>query len=76
MKLKKVFTLLILTRILYSQEFHLGYDELIRLTIENNLTIKTYQERFTQVKLKEKEIFSWNFASNKIVGKIFKVKRD
>lgn len=73
MKLKKVFTLLILSRILYSQDFHLGYDELIKLTIENNLTIKTYQERLNQVKLKEKEIFLGTLPQIKLSGRYSKL---
>ncbi|MEO9365077.1 MAG: TolC family protein [Nitrososphaera sp.] len=57
MKSKMIILFLSLAQLLFSQELKLSYDELINLTLENNLSIKTYQEKLNQAKLKEKEIF-------------------
>lgn len=69
MKFYLTFILFIFTNILFSQELHLDYEELIKLTLQNNLTIKTYQEKLNQAKLREKENFLGTLPQIKLSGR-------
>lgn len=69
MKFYLTFILFIFTNILFSQELHLDYEELIKLTLQNNLTIKTYQEKLSQAKLREKENFLGILPQIKLSGR-------
>lgn len=69
MKCKICFFFLILIDFLFSQEINLTYEELIKLTLENNLTIKSYQEKLEQSKLKEQEIFFGTLPQLKLSGR-------
>lgn len=69
MKFKICFFILIITGVLFAQEINLTYDELIKLTLENNLAIKTYQEKLEQSKLKEKEVFLGTLPQIKLTGR-------
>ncbi len=54
---------------LFSQELILSYDELIELTLKNNLTIKNYEEKFVQSKLKTKEVIFSTLPQIKLTGR-------
>lgn len=69
MKCKICLFFLILIEFLFSQEINLTYEELIKLTLENNLTIKSYQEKLEQSKLKEQEIFFGTLPQLKLSGR-------
>lgn len=53
----------------FSQQMKLSYHELIALTLKNNLTIKTYQEKLKQAEYKEKEIFYGTLPQLKFTGR-------
>lgn len=66
----RIFLLFILSSgLVFSQQIKLTYDELINLTLKNNLTIKTYQEKLKQSEYKEKEIFYGTLPQLKFTGR-------
>ncbi len=69
--MKKKFLLLtfLMLNSVFAQELKLTYDELIKLTLQNNLTIKSYQEKVNQSKLKEVEIFLGTLPQIKLTGR-------
>lgn len=69
MKFRIILMLFITVRSLFSQELHLSYEELIKLTLENNLTIKTYQSKVNQAELKRNEIFLGMLPQLKFSGR-------
>ncbi len=54
---------------IFAQELKLTYDELIKLALENNLTIKSYQEKVNQSRLKKDEIFLGTLPQLKLIGR-------
>ncbi|MEJ5306606.1 MAG: TolC family protein [Ignavibacteria bacterium] len=69
MRGKIFFIVLFALNFIYAQELRLSYNELIKLTLENNLTIKSYQEKVNQNKLKENEIFLGTLPQLKLSGR-------
>ena len=75
MKIKILLFFSLILNSIFAQEIRLSYDELIKLTLENNLTIKTYQEKVNQNKLKEDEIFLGTLPQLKFSGRYSKLSR-
>lgn len=75
MKIKILLFFSLILNSTFAQEIRLSYDELIKLTLENNLTIKTYQEKVNQNKLKEDEIFLGTLPQLKFSGRYSKLSR-
>ncbi len=72
----RIFLLFILSSgLIFSQQIKLTYDELINLTLKNNLTIKTYQEKLKQAEYKEKEIFYGILPQLKFSGRYSRLSR-
>lgn len=69
MKFKIGFFFLILFGTLSSQELNLTFEDIVRLTLENNPTIKSYQEKLNQAKLREKEIVLGTLPQVKVMGR-------
>lgn len=69
MKKKLLLFFFLILNSLFAQELKLTYDELVKLTLENNLTIKSYQEKVNQSKLKEDEIFLGTLPQIKLTGR-------
>ena len=75
MKIKILLIVSLVFNSIFAQEIRLTYDELIKLTLENNLTIKTYQEKVNQNKLKEDEIFLGTLPQIKFSGRYSKLSK-
>ncbi len=69
MMLKTILILLFAFQIIFSQELYLSYEEVVKLTLENNLTIKTYKSKVDQAELKKKEIFLGMLPQLKFAGR-------
>ncbi len=72
MKAKVLLLSLSLWSALSAQELRLSYNDLINLTLENNLIIKSYQEKLNQNKLKADEIFLGTLPQLKLSGRYSK----
>lgn len=69
MKRNTIVVLFLILNSMFAQELKISYEELIKLTSENNLTIKIYEEKINQNKLKEKEIFLGTLPQIKMTGR-------